>query len=134
MKTKLQIVLIFSVILLHFLILIVAGPPEKPNSTRLKSIECINFDNKTTTIEFCYVRAYSRKFVTLNVKFKLFRKFEKPLYIQYVLSRKSSGNFCQNIYKSDLIEFCGIMDGADVNPFVKSVINILNSTAPQLFH
>ena len=56
------------------------------------------------------------------------------MYVKYILSRKSSGNFYQNIYKSDFFEFCGIMEGADVNPFVKTIINTLNDTAPQLFH
>jgi hypothetical protein len=38
------------------------------------------------------------------------------------------------MFKSDLIEYCGIMDGADTNPMIKTIIVVLNETAPTLFH
>lgn len=134
MKTKLEIILFFSAVLLEIIFLSLAGAAETPNYTRIKSVECKSLDNKTISFEFCYIKAYSRKFVTLNIKFNVGRRVQKPIYIQYIVGHKTSGNSCQQFYKSDLIEFCGLMDENNANPLVKSIINVLNYTAPQLFH
>jgi len=134
MKTKLKIILIFSAFLLEFIFLSLAGAAEKPNYTRIKSIECKSLDNKTITFEFCYVKAYSRKLVTLNMKYNIVRRLQKPIYVQYIAGRKTSGNTCQQYYKSDLFDFCDFMDENNANPLVKSIVNVLNYTAPQLFH
>ncbi|KAL7014480.1 hypothetical protein ACKWTF_015955 [Chironomus riparius] len=135
MQTNKIIFNIFSAFLFQIIVINSTFSASKsPNSNRIKSVECKSLDNKTVEFEFCYAKAFSRKTTAFNVKFKLHRIMQKPFYIQYILSRRTSGNVCQNIFKSDLIEFCGLMDGMDANPMIKNIILILNETAPTLFH
>jgi len=135
MQTNKIIFYILSIILFQiFVIDLTLSASESQNLNRIRSLECKSLDNKTVKFDVCFVKAYSRKITAFSVKFTLNRVLQKPFYIQYILSRKTSGNFCQNMFKSDLIEFCGLMDGADANPMIKNIIMVLNETAPQLFH
>jgi hypothetical protein len=134
MKISSEAFFIISSQIFLYSLLIASGASNSPNIHRLKSIECKSLDKKSMSVDYCFVKAYSRKLTTLNLKFDLHKKFPKPLYIQYILGRKTSGNYCQNIYKSDLIEFCGIMEGVDANPLIKNIFHLLNATAPQLLH
>ena len=138
-KVKMQTNKIIYNILSAFLFLIFVinltfSASENSNFNRIKSIECKSLDNKTIEFDFCFVKAYSRKTATFNLKFTLHREMKKPFYIQFIMGRRTSGNFCQNMFKSDLVEVCGLMDGAEANPIMKNFIYVLNETAPSLFH
>jgi len=134
MKISLETFLIISIQIFFGALLIPFCATDSENGHRIKSVECTSLDNKSVSVDYCFVKAYSRKLSTLNMKFDFHRKFPKPIYIQYILGRKTNGNFCQIIFKSDLIEFCGIMEGVDANPLIKNIVHMLNETAPQLFH
>lgn len=133
MKITLKTFVIFSIQIILLLIIIPFSASVNRIKHRIKSVECSSFDNKSLSADFCYIKAYSRKLTTLNMKFNFHRKFSKPFYIQYIIGRKTSGNDCQNLFKSDFIEVCGLMDGLDANPLIKNIIHVMNETAPQLF-
>ncbi|CAG9811654.1 unnamed protein product [Chironomus riparius] len=133
MKIDSKIFFIVSLKISLIAIIIPLSVSSSQSIHRIKSVECISLDNKSLSVDFCFVKAYSRQVSTLNLKFDFHRKFPKPIYIQYILGRKNSGNFCQNIFKSDLIEFCELMEGVAANPMIQNLFHLLNDTAPQLF-
>lgn len=130
--------LIFHILLtvsLKFLVFeLTFSASENQSFNRIKSLDCKSMDNKTVTFNFCYAKAYSRKLVTVNVKFTLHKVMRKPFYVEYILSHRTNLNVFQNMFKSNLIEYCDLMDGMDTNPMIKNVILVLNETAPTLFH
>lgn len=135
MKTnKLYFYILLTISFQLFIIDLTFSALENQSVDRIKSLDCKSIDNKTIKFDFCYAKSYSRKITTLNIKFTLHKVMHKPFYFQYILSRRSNGNVCQNMFTSDLVEICDLMDGVDTNPMIKNVVLLLNETAPTLLH
>ena len=51
---------------------------------RFRSVKC-SADNYTVFLDSCYLKAYSRKVVTLNIAGSFDKPLNKPCYFQFVL-------------------------------------------------
>ncbi|KAL7014214.1 hypothetical protein ACKWTF_015806 [Chironomus riparius] len=100
---------------------------------RFKSIKCQS-DNITVITKYCYLKAVSRKVVTLNFGVKLLVLYSRPYYIHSVLNYRY-GTIFRQIIDTKKIEVCGILDGIDTNPLVKLVFDMIKSRMPaNIFH
>lgn len=129
--------LIFSIIIIDFL------RSQAPPTTELdkvakyystfKSIECKNFDpNVTGYFRNCFIKAYSRTFVTLNFGYKLHKPLRKPFFVRVIVSYRYG-----NIYR-DVIniqkEYCEVMDMATTHEIFQRFTSTFYKSVPGLFH
>ena len=100
---------------------------------RFKSIKCQS-DNITVITKYCYLKAVSRKVVTLNFGVNLLVLYSRPYYIHSVLNYRY-GTIFRQIIDTQKIEVCGILDGIDTNPLVKLIFDMIKSSMPaNIFH
>lgn len=99
------------------------------NGVRFKSVKCQS-DNITVVIKYCYLKAVSRKIVTLNFGIKLLVPYTKPYYIHSVFFYRY-GTIFREIIDTKKLEICGILDGLDTNPLVKLVVDMMKSRMPE---
>ena len=102
------------------------------NGARFSSLKC-EADNKTILVKFCYLKAVSRKIVTLNFGVKLLVPFVKPYFGQVILYYRY-GTIFRQIIDVKKFEICAILDGNDTNPLIKLILEMLKSRAPNLIH
>lgn len=122
---------------MKFFILIFILPSIKSDETKpkhyYKFIRCKSFDPKSVRVEFCNLNI-TKDVNIFNLGFTLLKNLTKPIYLQYSIARKTSGNFFQDYFRTELIEFCGVMTGAKTNPFLKGILDGVGKTAPELIH
>jgi hypothetical protein len=126
---------------LIFLLLLPIFSPinsEKLNATlnphnSYKFIRCKSFDPKTARVEFCSINQ-TKTLNTFNVGFTLFKTLNKPIYLQYVVARKTQQNYFQDYFRTELIEICSVFEGASTNPFFKGILDNVGKSAPNLIH
>ncbi|KAL7011866.1 hypothetical protein ACKWTF_014496 [Chironomus riparius] len=123
-------------IFLQFLTILTVKCGKQKNSyndgTRFQSIECIS-NNLTATIAYCYMKAVSRKVVTLNVGVKLTKPINKPIYVQFIFYYRY-GIIYHEVINTKKQEWCGIMDGKSAHPMILQTLAQIKATAPGLFH
>lgn len=91
------------------------------HGTRFKSIKC-ECDNKTLEINYCYLKAISRRIVTANVNVKILVPYVKPYYVQFILYFRY-GTVFRQVIDTKQVEWCGLMDGNEVHPYIKLTID-----------
>ena len=102
------------------------------DGARFKSIKC-QADNITILFKFCFMKAISRKMVTMNLGVTFLVPYTKPYYVQFILNYRY-GTIFRQVIDTYQCEWCGIMSGGETNPFIEGVINVVKSAAPALFH
>ena len=116
-----------------FLTIECARPAENYNDgTRFQSIEC-SANNLTAVVKYCFIKAISRKVVTLNVGVKPLKSFKKPFYVQLILYYRY-GLIFREVINTKKQEWCDFMDGKTKNLYLSHTIAQINSSAPNLFH
>ena len=100
--------------------------------TRFQSIEC-EANNSTALVNYCNLKAISRKIVHLNVGVKLLKSFNKPFYVQMILDYRY-GLIYREVINTKKQEWCGIMDGKSTHPMLSQTIAQIKGSAPKLFH
>jgi len=119
--------------LLTFSLAKCAKTAEKFNDgTRFQSIECRG-NNSTAIINYCYMKAISRKVVTLNVGVKLLKSLNKPVYVQVILNYRY-GLIYREVINSKKQEWCDLMDEKSKNVYIAHGISQIKASAPGLFH
>lgn len=99
---------------------------------RFKSTKCQS-DNTTMITKYCYLRPVSRKVVTINVGCRLLIPYKRPFYFQVVIFYRY-GTIFRQIIDTKKLEVCAILGGADTNPLVKLLIDMMKKKAPHLIH
>ena len=99
---------------------------------RFRSVKC-SFDNYTVLLKGCYLKAYSRRLVTLNLYGSFGKPLKKPCYFQFILFYRY-GNIYREVIDSKKREWCAIMDGVQTHPYINLLIAQLKDSAPKLFH
>lgn len=99
---------------------------------RFKSVKCRS-DNKSVITKYCYLKALSRKIVTLNLGLNFLIPHKKPYFVQGILYYRYGTIFRQAV-DTKKVEICGIIDGVDTNPLVRLLVNIVKYKAPNLVH
>ena len=102
------------------------------DGARFKSIKC-QADNTTISFNYCFMKAISRKMVTLNLGVKFLTPYTKPYYVQFILNYRY-GTIFRQVIDTHQYEWCGIMSGGESNAFIDSIISALKNAAPSLFH
>ncbi|KAL7012115.1 hypothetical protein ACKWTF_014642 [Chironomus riparius] len=99
--------------------------------SRFKSIRCAT-DNVTVSVIYCYLKAISRKLVTANVGVKILIPMHK-IGIQFILNYRY-GLIFRPVIDTKYQDWCAIMKGADTNPYIKLLIDIVKETASSGIH
>lgn len=99
---------------------------------RFKSVKCQS-DNKTIFKKFCFLKPLSRKIVTFNAGFKLLVPYTKPVFGHTIIYYRY-GTIFRQIIDTKKLEICAILNNEDTNPFVRLMIDMLKSRAPNLIH
>lgn len=102
------------------------------DGTRFRSVECTS-DNYTIVLLKCYLKAYSRRIVTLTFIANVVWKLEKPIYVQ-LLYYYRYGNIYRQVINTKPLEWCSIMSGESNHPLMTHVITQLKNAAPTIFH
>jgi len=100
--------------------------------THFRSVKC-STDNYTVLLDRCYLKAYSRRIVTLNIVGTFGVPLRKPCYFQFVLFYRY-GNIYREVIDTKKREWCAIMDGVQTHPYINLIISHLKNSAPKLFH
>lgn len=104
------------------------------SSTQLhRNFKCKSFDQKSIIVDHCNVQKVQRDFV-YNMALKVLKNLTKPVYLRCVIGRKTNQNYFQDYFRSEMIEYCGAMDGGLTNPFFKGFIDAFVKAAPELIH
>ena len=106
--------------------------PQDNYGIRFKSVKCQS-DNKTIMVKYCYLKAVSRKIVTFNVGLKYLIPHIKPLYLHAIFYYRY-GTIFRQIIDLKKLEVCAILDGADTNPLIKLIIDMVKRKAPKMIH
>ena len=110
-----------------------ARPAENfKEGSRFQSIKC-SANNSTARVNYCFIKAVSRKIVTLNVGVKLLKSINKPLYVQLILYFRY-GLIYREVINTKKQEWCDIMDGKSTNLYFSHTIAQIKASAPGLFH
>ena len=102
------------------------------SGTRFKSIEC-DANNITAVVKYCFIKAISRKVVTLNVGVKPLKSFKRPFYVQLILYYRY-GLIYREVINTKKQEWCEIMDGKINNLYFAHTIAQIKASTPDLFH
>ncbi|KAL7014212.1 hypothetical protein ACKWTF_015804 [Chironomus riparius] len=102
------------------------------NGVRFKSVKCQS-DNTTITTKYCYLKAVSRKDVTLNIGVKFLVPHTRPFFIQFIFHYRY-GTIFRQIIDTKKLEICAILDGTDTNLLVKLVHDLIKNRLPELVH
>lgn len=98
-----------------------------------KKIQCKSFDRDLVRFDICAVGKL-KNIDSLDIGFMLFKEVNKPLYLQITASRKMRENYFQEFFRTNLIEYCDLMNGLKTNFFVASLVNDIKKTAPAFIH
>ncbi|KAL7011865.1 hypothetical protein ACKWTF_014495 [Chironomus riparius] len=129
MNLKIQI---FLQILIFLTVKCAKSSDAYIDGTRFQSIEC-KANNSTALVTFCFIKAVSRKVVTLNVGVKLLKSFNKPLYVQFIVNYRY-GLIYREVINTKKQEWCGVMDGKSAHPLLLQIVAQIKGSAPSLFH
>lgn len=99
---------------------------------RFRSVKCSS-DNKTIVTNFCYLKAVSRKIVTLNVSLKLLVTYAEPIEGHLIIFYRY-GTIFRQIIEIKRHEICSTFFGDDVNPLIKLVVQMIKNKAPNSIH
>ena len=137
MTKSVQLLLILSSIFITFL-----RPQAPPLDeferkavyySTFKSMECKSFDpNVTGYFRNCFIKAYSRNYVTLNFGYKLHKPMTKPFHFQFIMSFRYGTIYREVINLKS--EYCEMMETAKSNKVFQNMIITFVQTAPGLFH
>lgn len=104
---------------------------EYVKGRRFTAVQCQS-DNSTIIFHFCFVKAISRKVVTLNVGLT-FVKTLKKFFVQFIENYRY-GNIYREVINTHKMDYCSIMENADSNPFFSSVMKEVKESAGYMFH
>ncbi|CAG9811127.1 unnamed protein product [Chironomus riparius] len=103
------------------------GPPRNdfdknfPYGSVFKSVKCETFENNTYGyMRNCSVKAYSKKFVALNLGYTLTRPLNKPIYARIIMKYRY-GNIYRDIYNLT-VEICSLFESIDSQPLLQNLI------------
>lgn len=118
------------VISLSFLIF---SDVESLQNTRFKSASAISLNSNLATVHYCYIKAYSRNYSTLNWGWTYHRPINKPFYITLIFEYKY-GTIYRPVITSKPLEFCEMVEGKGTNVLMKMIINLIKDSVPDLIH
>jgi len=103
------------------------GPPRNefdkkfPYGSTFKSVKCETFENNGYGyMRNCSVKAYSKKFVALNLGYTLTRPLNKPIYARVIVMFRY-GNIYRDIYNLTL-ELCSLVENIESQSFLQNII------------
>ena len=99
---------------------------------RFKSVKCQS-DNKTILTKYCYLKPVSRNVVTFNFGIKLLVPYTRPIFGHIIIYYRY-GTIFRQIIDTKRLEGCAIFDGADTNPLIRIIIDMIKTKAPNLIH
>lgn len=99
---------------------------------RPRSIEC-STDNETIKINFCNIRAISKKLVFINFGFEIMKPLKSPIYIQIIYNYRF-GTIYREMINSNKIEFCELFSGKQTNPVIELFMDVLKRCVPNFIH
>lgn len=100
--------------------------------TRLHSTACKS-NNSIIVVNYCYMKAISRRLVTLNVGVNILKSLKKPIYIQMILYYRY-GLIFREVINTNKREWCEIMNGKSTHLFITQSIAQIEASVPVLFH
>ena len=83
-------------------------------------------------MKYCYLKAVSRKDVTLNVGFKFLVPYGNTCFSQIIIYYRY-GTIFREIIDTHRYSYCAIYGGLKANPLVKLILDMIKSKAPELF-
>lgn len=122
---------------------------ETAQTSRYKGVKCKSFDLTWITSQECKIKVTSRTESSLILRLTLLKPVDAPYYviklakIQKMLSiffqinvtaSYRYGTIFREIYKAVNVEWCSMMDGSGTNPIIKSIIESIKDSIPQMMH
>jgi hypothetical protein len=129
LKSKMLINKVISIFLVTIFLSFMApqGPPRDdfdkkfPYGSTFKSVKCETFENNGYGyLRNCSVKAYSRKFVALNLGYTLTRPLDKPIYARIIVKFKY-GNIYRDIYNLT-VEICSLVENIESQALLQNLI------------
>lgn len=102
------------------------------NGTRFQSINC-QANNSTLIINYCFIKAISRKVTTINIGLSFLKPVNKPIYVLFSLNYRY-GLIYREVINTKKQEWCEIMEGKSTHLYITQTINQIKETAPHLIH
>ena len=136
MNSIIKVILILTISINN---VIPQGPPindvERKSfyGSTFQKIVCKSFDNSTGYLRNCFVRAYSKQFVSMNFGYKLYRPLEKPFFVRLIISYRY-GTIYRDVLDTKNIDWCAVMEGAASNLLFTQFLRTFKNSIPKLFH
>lgn len=118
---------ILLVLVPYFYICSIKCDKRSQYNGRFRSIEC-DANNKTVTIEYCYIKPISRQHATLNFKVHFSKPIPSPIYVQLILYYHY-GIIYREIIDTKQIDWCPITDGMNGHLFLMQVMKLIKPIA-----
>jgi hypothetical protein len=125
---------LYHIILLCLVNFAPAARQKEPFETgfRFRSVKCTT-DNVTAFTNFCFLKAISRRFTTLNISFNFTRPLDRPIDVQQIFRKKLTQSY-HTMIDTKRVEWCDIMEGKGRNIVLQLVIDMVKGSAPGIFH
>lgn len=139
--------------LFTFLLIIFSNSANSVIISRFKSVKCTVLNKTVTTMDFCYIKAYSRKYATLNwgqtihvpmgppldvfcvlcklVIIKVILIFSPIFQFKLVLKYRYGTIFREVLHVE--FEWCSFAQGTTKNPIASIFVTVAKASAPGLF-
>lgn len=116
--------------------------------SRFRALKCTPLNETVASFKYCYLRAYSRSYVSMNWGITRHLPFDRPLDVflfDFDCQSLASSMFqvkikimyrYGNIYREVLhteFEWCGLVDGTSNNVVANAFAKLLKAAAPQMF-
>lgn len=136
---QLSIKVVFVLLLMH--------SSDAFTKSKFKSVKCVSLNETVAKIRYCYLKAYSRTYVSLNYGESRKLPLEKPVIVSAFWKRQSKetssalqikgsikyryGTIFREVLRVDF-DLCSVIDGA-THPVGKAFLNLLKDTASPVF-
>ncbi|CAG9811658.1 unnamed protein product [Chironomus riparius] len=127
-----KLVSLFLVIFAIFKVNSVKPSIQYNIGVRFRSAKC-STDNNSVLLHGCYLKAYTRRIVTLNLVGSVVKPIKRPMHFQFILHYRY-GTIYREVIDTKKREWCSIMDGMQTHMYIMLIIRQLKESAPKLFH
>lgn len=128
MHTQTSIMKLLSLFFIFLFILV----SESYNHHTIKRFKCKSFDQQLAKFEECSAKNLGQKKL-LNIVLRLYKDVPNPFYLYVIIAKKTKQNYFQDYFRTELINFCAVMEGAKTNPIFRMVLDALGP-AGELIH
>ncbi|KAG5666557.1 hypothetical protein PVAND_014575 [Polypedilum vanderplanki] len=127
-----KISLFISTCLITFLLSVKVSNEEFKIGTRFRNVKC--FVNEIYgVLNFCFIKAYSRNYVSLNYNIIFKKPLKKPIFTSIYFNRRY-GTILRRLMAFEKLDWCSIMTGVQTHKIIDVTKSILKGTTVKFFY